>query len=310
MDILCAIYGHMARSLKRLHTMALAGVLVCLLLAAAAGYLFVVTLNGVLSRSGIAYLALTLAAVVGVIAINIAIYRTIGAVRGDIRSLVQMFKDMHQGMVRLDYPVQFNEFAVARRYLRGWGRALLAEREYLKDMGLMDHLSQLSNRRHFELRLKEIFDNLPTHGPSSILIIDADRFKQVNDQHGHDAGDALISKFAAALRDHVRYTDVLARFGGDEFCIIYTYVPLAKAEELTDRLRSDLPKQIEIKPGVYHELNWTGGLSAFHDSDTKPDDVLRRADQALLHAKETGRNRTAVNNLYNPAVSSRDLSVP
>jgi diguanylate cyclase (GGDEF)-like protein len=167
----------------------------------------------------------------------------------------------------------------------------------------MDHLSQLSNRRHFDLRLKEIFDNRPTHGPSSVLVIDADRFKQVNDQHGHDAGDVLIAKFAAALRNHVRYTDVLARLGGDEFCIIYTYVPLAKAKELTDRLRRELPKQIELKPGVYHDLHWTGGLSAFHDGDAKPDDVLRRADHALLRAKEAGRNRTAI---YDPAATPRE----
>jgi diguanylate cyclase (GGDEF)-like protein len=284
----------MAHSLKRLHTVALAGVLACLLLAAGMGYLFVVNLQGSWSILGILYLIVIIAAIGGVVMINIKIYRTIGAVRSDIRSLVQMFKDVHQGMVRLDYPVVFKEFAVAQRYLHGWGRELLAERERLKDMGLMDHLSQLSNRRHFEMRLKEVFENLPTHGPSSVLIIDADRFKQVNDVHGHDAGDALITKLAAALRNNVRYTDILARLGGDEFCIIYTYVPLAKAKEFAERLRRDLPKQIEIKPGIYHELRWTGGLSAFHDSDMKPDNALHRADQALLRAKEAGRNHTAI----------------
>ena len=293
----------MARSLKRLHTVALAGVLACLVLAASAGYLLIVDLRGAWSGLGILYLGITIVALIGVVTISIKVYRTIGAVRSDIRSLVQMFKDVHQGSVRLDYPVAFTEFAAAQRYLHGWGRELLAERDRLKDMGLMDHLSQLSNRRHFDMRLKEIFNNLPTHGPSSVLIIDADRFKQVNDQHGHDAGDALIAKFAAALRTHVRYTDMLARFGGDEFCIIYAYVPLAKAKEFADRLRRDLPKQIEIKPGVHHTLNWTGGLSVLHDNDVKPDNVLRRADQALLRAKEAGRNRTAI---YDPAMSTRE----
>jgi diguanylate cyclase (GGDEF)-like protein len=289
----------MARSLKRLHIMALAGVLACVVFAVGAGYLFVVNLYaGILSGSTVAYLVIVLAALAGVVAINIMVYRTISAVRGDIRSVVQMFKDVHEGSVRLDYPVAFREFAVAQRYLQGWGRELLAERERLKDMGLVDHLSQLSNRRHFDIRLKEIFDNLRTHGPSSVLIIDADRFKQVNDNHGHDAGDALITKFAAALRTHVRSTDVLARLGGDEFCIIYTYAPLAKAREFAERLRRDLPKLIELKSGVQHELHWSGGLSTFHESDARPDDSLRRADQALLRAKEAGRNRTAV---YDPA---------
>lgn len=293
----------MARSLKRLHTTALAGVLICLVFATTAGYLFISTLHiGAWSGIAVAYLAVAVAALVGVVVINVLVYRTIGAVREDIRSVVQMFKDVHLGMVRLDYPVVFREFAVAQRYLQGWGRELLAERERLKDMGLVDHLSQLSNRRHFEIRLKEIFDNLPTHGPSSILVIDADRFKQVNDQYGHDAGDALITKFAAALRTHVRNTDILARLGGDEFCIIYTYMPLAKAKEFADRLRRDLPTKIELKPGVHHELHWSGGLSAFHDSDARPDDPLRRADQALLRAKEAGRNRTAI---FDPTVPAK-----
>ena len=66
------------------------------------------------------------------------------------------------------------------------------------------------------------------------------------------------------------------------------------AKEFAERLRRDLPKQIELKPGVRHELQWSGGLSTFHDNDVRPDDPLRRADQALLRAKEAGRNRTAI----------------
>jgi diguanylate cyclase (GGDEF)-like protein len=288
----------MARSLKHLHLTALAGVLACVLLVAVTVYLLFSEPTGLLSGIGLFYTLLILIALGGIAVISVVVYRTIDAVRRDIRSLVQMFRDVHQGMVRLDYPVEFSEFAVAQRYLRGWGRELLAEKERLTDMGLVDHLSRLSNRRHFESRLKEIFDNLRTHGPSSVLTIDADRFKQVNDQHGHDAGDTLIVRIAAALRDNVRHTDMLARIGGDEFCIIYTYVPLAKAQELTERLRRVLPRAIELKPGVQHEFHWTGGLSVMQMSDSKPDDVLWRADQALLYAKDAGRNRTVT---YDPA---------
>lgn len=284
----------MVRSLKRLHIIALAGVLGCLLLAGAAGYLLFGELNGSLTGTAALYIALMLLALIGVAVINIRLYRTIGSVRLDIRSLVQMFNDVHQGMVRPDYPVAFNEFAVAQRYLRGWGRQLLVEKERLKDMGLVDHLSQLTNRRHFDTRLKEIFDNVRTHGPSSVLMIDLDRFKQVNDQHGHDVGDALIVQFAAALRKNVRHTDVLARLGGDEFCIIYTYVPLPLAREFATRLRRSLPRELTLGPGTRLEVGWTGGLSAIDPADTRPEDVMRRADRALLRAKDAGRNRTAI----------------
>ena len=161
----------------------------------------------------------------------------------------------------------------------------------------MDHLSHLINRRHFELRLKELFDASKANGPSSVLMIDMDYFKAVNDKHGHDVGDALIVAFANALRKVVRQADVLARLGGDEFCIIYSYAPLEKARVLAERLRRQLPREITLPKGVIHQLRWTGGLSVMHDRDTKPDDVLTRADQALYQAKEAGRNVTKI---YDP----------
>jgi diguanylate cyclase (GGDEF)-like protein len=295
---------NMVRSLKRLHIAALTGVFGCLLLAGIAGLLLFSELNGSLTRMVVFYVVLVFVALLGIAYINVALYRTIGAVRLDIRALVQMFNDVHQGSVRPDYPVAFNEFAVAQRYLRGWGRQLLVEKERLKDMGLVDHLSQLTNRRHFDARLKEIFDSTRTHGPSSVLMIDLDRFKQVNDQHGHNAGDALIVQFAAALRKNVRNTDVLARLGGDEFCIIFTHVPLPLANEFVTRLRRALPRELVLTPDARHELKWTGGLSVIQPSDARPEDVMWRADHALLRAKETGRNRTVIDDTADaPAIT-------
>lgn len=298
----------MVRSLKRLHTAALIAVLSCLLLAGTAGTLLFLALNGSLTGTVAIYLALISLALSGVAAINIALYRTIAAVRLDIRSLVQMFNDVHRGRLRPDYPAAFTEFAVAQRYLRGWGRALVMEKQRLTDMGFVDHLSQLSNRRHFEMRLKEIFEQARTHGPSAVLILDIDQFKQVNDNHGHDAGDELIVRFADALRKNVRHTDVLARLGGDEFCIVYTYTPLAKAIELAERLRRALPRELQLKSSVRHALQWSGGLSVLHESDIKADDVLWRADQALLQAKEAGRNRTVIHDSTDAAPADASIA--
>lgn len=220
--------------------------------------------------------------------------KTNRAVRHDIRSLIRMFHDLREGSMRVSYPMELREFSEAFDHLRERGQKLVEEKEKLKGMGLIDHLSQLGNRRHFETRLKELFESSKANGPSSVLIIDMDHFKQVNDKHGHDVGDALIVGFAQALRKVVRQSDVLCRLGGDEFCIIYTYAPLNKAATLVERLRRQLPREIPLTKGVIHQLRWTGGLSAMHDKDTKPDDVLWRADQALLQAKEAGRNVTKV----------------
>jgi diguanylate cyclase (GGDEF)-like protein len=251
-----------------------------------------------LSGNRIYYLAFVAFAALTIVIVLLRLYRqTVNAVRHDIRSLIRMFRDLREGSVRVDYPMRLREFSEIFNYLRDRGQKLVEEKEKLKGMGLMDHLSQLGNRRHFEIRLKELFETSKANGPSSVLIIDMDHFKSVNDKHGHDAGDALIVGFANALRKVVRQTDVLARLGGDEFCIIYAYAPLAKATALVERLRKQLPREIPLTKGVMHQLRWTGGLSAMHDKDTKPDDVLWRADQALLQAKEAGRNATKV---YDP----------
>jgi diguanylate cyclase (GGDEF)-like protein len=219
------------------------------------------------------------------------------AVRHDIKSLARMFEDMRTGTVRVDYPMELREFKKVFKHLRHSGQELVEERERLKDMGLIDHLSQLSNRRHFEARLAELFERVKTHGPSSVLIIDIDHFKAVNDRYGHDAGDALIAGFAAALRKVVRQTDFLARLGGDEFCIIYPHARLDQAGAFVERLRKQLPRELELTHEVVHALRWTGGVSVMTDADTKFDEVLWRADQALLRAKEAGRNTTR---LYGP----------
>ncbi len=256
----------------------------------------------ILSGNRIFYFAFILLALLVIVVVLFRLYlQTAGAVRHDIRSLIRMFRDLREGSVRVDYPMALHEFAEIFDYLRDRGQRLVEEKQKLKDMGLMDHLSQLGNRRHFEERLKELFEASKANGPSSVLMIDMDYFKKVNDVHGHDAGDALIVGFANALRKVVRQTDVLVRLGGDEFCIIYSYAPLAKATTLVERLRKQLPREILLTKGVIHALRWTGGLSTMYDKDTKPDDVLWRADQALLQAKEGGRNITKV---YDPATGA------
>jgi diguanylate cyclase (GGDEF)-like protein len=231
-------------------------------------------------------------AALGLIAAHTALYRrTFAALHHDLGSLLRILDDVRGGRMRVRYPVELREFVAVEERLRRSGLALVEEREQLKDIGLIDHLSQLSNRRHFEMRLKELFDRRRTHGPSSLLLVDLDYFKQVNDRFGHDAGDVLISGFARALRRNVRATDFVARLGGDEFCVIYPHNDLANATGFAERLRRELPTELPLPRG-WHALRWTAGLSIMTDADTKFDDVLWRADQALFRAKEAGRNTT------------------
>lgn len=239
------------------------------------------------------YFIIMLIAALSLIVMSYSLYRSsVKSIQHDLKSLANMIRDVRSGTVRKDYPMQLDEFASALLYLKDSGRKLIEEKQMLREMGFLDHLSQLSNRRHFELRLKETFEARKKNGPSSLLILDIDRFKLVNDQYGHAVGDELIVKYAKALRRCVRQTDVLARLGGDEFCIIYTFTSLQKARVLSERLRKQLPREVHLNDGIVYPLRWSGGLSTMFKTDEKPDDVLARADQALLRAKESGRNIT------------------
>lgn len=271
----------------------------CVVLAAISGYLLLRELNGAartaLSPLALYYTGLVGVAVVAVFVVLVRLYRVVGAaVRHDVRSLTRMFRDVREGELRENYPIALREFAETLSYLRASGRKLMLEKRRLKNLGLIDHLSQLSNRRHFERRLHQLFDARKSKGGSAVVLIDIDYFKAVNDRHGHDCGDALIVNFSKALRGCVRHSDFLARLGGDEFCVIYPYTSMEQAQTYVQRLRQQLPREIGLMNGVTHPLRWTGGLSAMTDADVKFDDVLWRADKALMQAKEAGRNNTKV----------------
>lgn len=240
-------------------------------------------------------LALLFALAIGALATLLFVfYRLNQAARHDIMSLVRMFQDIREGAVRVDYPMELAEFNQVFSYLQESGKKLVQQQQKFKDMGLIDHLSQVHNRRAFEERLAELFKQSTVRASSAVLMIDIDHFKAVNDQLGHDAGDALIISIAQALKKLVRHSDFLARLGGDEFCVIFSYTPLRQAELLAQRLRQELPRTVPLTNDHMHTLRWTGGLSAMSAKDTKFDQVLWRADQALLRAKEAGRNQTHV----------------
>jgi diguanylate cyclase (GGDEF)-like protein len=250
----------------------------------------------ILADDRLYYFFLIVVAASSLVVMSYSLYRsTVKSIQHDLKSLANMIRDVRSGTVRKDYPMELDEFASALLYLKDSGRKLIEEKAKLREMGFIDHLSQLSNRRHFELKLNEAFDARKTNGPSTLLIIDLDRFKLVNDRHGHAAGDELIVKFAKVLRNCVRQTDVLARLGGDEFCIIYTFTDLANARVLAERLRKQLPREVRLSHGIVHPLRWSGGLSEMSEADGRSDEVLVRADQALLRAKESGRNATLLN---------------
>ena len=161
------------------------------------------------------------------------------------------------------------------------------------DAAVRDALTRVYNRRHFvEQRLASEVAYARRHrSPLSLLMIDIDHFKKINDGHGHPAGDYVLATLGKLLVAAVRVEDVIARYGGEEFAILCRGTPPMSALQLAERLR----RGVESYPFVYREkrisVTLSVGIALCADSPTAAQQLLAKADEALYEAKRSGRNR-------------------
>jgi len=211
-----------------------------------------------------------------------------------LRMMVRFTNDLRQQRLRADYPVTLEEFSSPIETMLKIGKIMLGKQKEVTSQARIDHLSQVHNRRSFDEKQKELFASMKEGWSHSLLIMDIDNFKQVNDTFGHEAGDQLIIKFGEALKVTLRNSDFIARLGGDEFCVLFPFTPLERAQELAERLRAKMPENVELIKGVTQRLSWSGGLSEYSRDDKEENEALARADAALLEAKRGGRNVTRI----------------
>lgn len=156
-----------------------------------------------------------------------------------------------------------------------------------------DALTGAYNRRALDSEGKQLYqDTLASDRPVSVLMLDIDHFKQVNDLYGHAAGDVVLARFAQVVSAQVRGTDFVARYGGEEFAIILPNAPLAPAMRLAEKMRQAV-HEMEIQHGE-RKLKVTtsvGVTSSFPGDDPNFADTIARADKNLYRAKRNGRNR-------------------
>lgn len=171
--------------------------------------------------------------------------------------------------------------------------ALLASQNKLEKQSLTDHLTGVGNRRSLDQKLAHEISRVRRYGGKlSFLIADLDNFKSINDEFGHEAGDTALRTAAEIMASMVRDTDVLARFGGDEFCIVMPGTGCPAAGGLADRIRWQLG-QSAIE-GTHRHLTASFGIVQLRDDDTV-ESLFERADQALYQAKAFGKNRSTSN---------------
>ncbi|MGD0518359.1 MAG: diguanylate cyclase [Thermoguttaceae bacterium] len=159
----------------------------------------------------------------------------------------------------------------------------------LYDKATKDPMTQVANRAEFD-RVHEMFVEVHQQRqiPCSLIICDLDRFKQVNDTFGHQAGDEAIKCLAALLKSSCRPGDLVARYGGEEFVVLCTDCDNATAARRTEQIRLNLCHMPQLKMGS-RQVTASFGVTEIQPGDT-PETMLRRADRALFQAKAKGRN--------------------
>ena len=162
------------------------------------------------------------------------------------------------------------------------------------EMAITDALTGLYNRRYMESHLSTLIEQTAGRGkPLSVMVVDIDYFKAINDTHGHDAGDDVLREFALRVRKSIRGIDLACRYGGEEFVIVMPETDIAVAGMVAERLRrriatepfsiSDNASKVEVTISI--------GLAAISGPKDSAAALLKRADQAVYRAKRDGRNR-------------------
>jgi len=177
--------------------------------------------------------------------------------------------------------------------------------ERLKRQGLTDTLTALNNRRFFDQRLVEEVVMARRKGDRlSCLLLDVDHFKRINDSHGHQVGDQVLMRVAALIRAQMRTTDVLSRYGGEEFSALLAHTPEPEAVEVAERIRSSIEQhEFSAADGQTFKVTISIGVATLDGNQTAHAEAINvkslahilvgQADQALYKAKANGRNQVS-----------------
>lgn len=175
------------------------------------------------------------------------------------------------------------------------------QRKQLYDKSVMlDELTSLYNRRFLKDAFQRSMNDLKRHGQRfSLAILDIDYFKKINDTYGHLTGDNVLRTFAVFLKENTRSSDIVFRYGGEEFIILFQNTDHLHAVEIVSRLLDEFSKRQFEANGKTFSITFSAGVNFIHSTETTMEDAINEADQVLYKAKESGRSR--VKGIYHQA---------
>jgi diguanylate cyclase (GGDEF)-like protein len=169
--------------------------------------------------------------------------------------------------------------------------------KHVEEISIRDEMTGLHNYRYFRERLQEEVERSRRYRHTlSLAILDIDYFKRFNDEFGHQVGDKALRLTAEVLGNYTRSMAIVARYGGEEFVIVEPEADKEQAKIAVERIRGEITK-VEVLTddgSPTRPLTISAGVAAFPDDGASPDDILRRADEALLYSKQNGRNRVTL----------------
>ena len=206
---------------------------------------------------------------------------------GESRALVEALDSGADDILRKPY----DEMELSAR-LRAASRTVQLQQK-LTRLALTDALTGVANRRAFMERLDGEVARAKRHGGTlSVVMLDIDHFKRVNDTYGHAAGDIVICKTVDQISTGIRQSDLVGRLGGEEFAVFLPETDAKSAAVLAEHMRKALDEcTISVAQDCDLHVNASLGVAEWTPRDTSAHELLCRADEALYHSKETGRNR-------------------
>lgn len=217
--------------------------------------------------------------------------------RQELRSLLPYVAGFAPALAMLVHPLRAAAVRDAETRLaleNAKAEADAANRE-LAELAATDELTRVPNRRAFLGRAAQEMARARRYGQAlTLMMIDVDHFKGINDRHGHSAGDEILRVVADILDDALRETDLLARFGGDEFALLLPETASGGARVLADRLREAVENAQVHAAGEPVQVTLSCGIASYRPDDKEVKALIERADVALYRAKRAGRNRIEI----------------